>query len=118
VAAGAFGLALWLTLLNGIYATIVQVKVPQRFHGRVFALNTVIAWSTLPLGWAVIAPAASRLLGIGRMYVVFALAIAVLVAVSARVPALARFDADMPDAVPDDLVGVEARKLRLGNDTV
>jgi MFS family permease len=113
VAAGAFGLALWLTLLNGIYATIVQVKVPQRFHGRVFALNTVIAWSTLPLGWAVIAPLASRLLGIGRMYVVFALAIAVLVAVSARVPALARFDADMPDAVPDDLVGVEVRRSRL-----
>jgi len=137
VAIGAFGLALWLTLLNGIYATIVQVKVAQRFHGRVFALNTLIAWSTLPLGWAVVAPYGSRLLGpllmkggalagtvgavigvgpgrgIGLMYIVFGLAIAILVVVSARVPALARFDADMPDAVPDDLVGVEIRRRRL-----
>jgi amino acid adenylation domain-containing protein len=112
VAIGAFGMALWLTLLNGIYATIVQVKVAQRFHGRVFALNTVIAWSTLPLGWAVVAPYGSRLLGIGPMYVVFALAIAILVGVSTRIPALARFDADMPDATPDDLVGVEVRRRR------
>ncbi|MGH3201148.1 MAG: amino acid adenylation domain-containing protein [Streptosporangiaceae bacterium] len=113
VAIGAFGMALWLTLLNGIYATIVQVKVAQRFHGRVFALNTVIAWSTLPLGWAVVAPYGSRLLGIGPMYIVFALAIAILVAVSSQVPALARFDTDMPDAMPDDLVGVEVRRRHL-----
>jgi len=137
VAAGAFGMALWLTLLNGIYATIVQVKVAQRFHGRVFALNTLIAWSTLPLGWAVIAPLGSRLFGpwlvkggplagtvgrvigvgngrgLGLMYIVFALAIAALVAVSARIPALARFDADVPDAIPDDLVGLAARRQRI-----
>ncbi|MEV0348355.1 hypothetical protein AB0H88_21495 [Nonomuraea sp. NPDC050680] len=43
IGVGAFGISLWVTLLNGVYATIVQVKVPQRFHGRVFALNTLIA---------------------------------------------------------------------------
>ncbi len=37
-------------LVNGVYTTIVQVKVPQRFHGRVFALNQMISWSTLPIG--------------------------------------------------------------------
>ncbi|GAA2288350.1 hypothetical protein GCM10010149_38720 [Nonomuraea roseoviolacea subsp. roseoviolacea] len=56
IGAGAFGMSLWLTLLNGVYATIVQVKVPQRFHERVFALNTLIAWSTLPLGFGLVAP--------------------------------------------------------------
>ncbi|MDX3111591.1 MFS transporter, partial [Nonomuraea angiospora] len=56
VGVGAFGMSLWVTLLNGVYATIVQVKVPQRFHGRVFALNTLIAWSTLPLGFGLVAP--------------------------------------------------------------
>ncbi|MFC7585041.1 MFS transporter [Nonomuraea antimicrobica] len=56
VAAGAFGMSLCLALVNGIYATIVQVKVPQRYHGRVFALNTLIAWSTLPLAFGVVAP--------------------------------------------------------------
>jgi len=28
-------MALWLTLVNRHYTTIVQVKVAQRFHGRV-----------------------------------------------------------------------------------
>ena len=62
ITVGAFGMALCLTLLNGIYATIVQVKVPQRFHGRVFALNTVISWSTLPIGFGLVAPGVSALL--------------------------------------------------------
>src|SRR5690606_38140080 len=62
IAIGAFGVSMWLVLLNGVYATIVQVKVPQRFHGRIFAINTVIAWSTLPLGWTLVGPAGSSLL--------------------------------------------------------
>src|SRR6185436_2843115 len=53
---GVFVASLALTVLNGIYAIIIQVKTPQRFHGRVFALNTVLAWSTLPLGFAVLGP--------------------------------------------------------------
>jgi len=58
IALGAFGISLWLVLLNGVYTTIVQVKIPQRFHLRVIALNTLIAWSTLPIGFAVLAPLA------------------------------------------------------------
>ncbi|WP_424535003.1 amino acid adenylation domain-containing protein [Sphaerisporangium viridialbum] len=132
IAAGAFGMTLWLTLLNGIYATIVQVKVPQRFHGRVFALNTVISWSTLPLGFGVVAPVVSGLFepmlarggvlaptvgaligtgpgrGIGFMYVVFALGIAGTALVALRTRSLAGFDEEIPDATPDDLVGAEA----------
>jgi amino acid adenylation domain-containing protein len=136
VGAGAFGMALGLALVNGIYTTIVQVKVPQRFHGRVFALNTVIAWSTLPLGFGLVAPYSARLAeplmrdggplastagaligtgpgrGIGLLYLVFALAMAVLVLVAWRTPALARFDDEVPDAPPDDLVGLQERDRR------
>ncbi|WP_433444169.1 non-ribosomal peptide synthetase/MFS transporter [Nonomuraea sp. CA-141351] len=127
---GAFGMSLWVTLLNGIYATIVQVKVPQRFHGRVFALNTLIAWSTLPLGFGLVAPYGAAVLdpllaqdgplastvgaligtgdgrGVGLMYVLFALAMAVLavVALRSRLPALVDGGAD---AAPDDLVGLQ-----------
>ncbi|GIH27592.1 hypothetical protein Aph01nite_59020 [Acrocarpospora phusangensis] len=132
IAAGAFGMSLALTLVNGIYATIIQVKVPQRFHGRVIALNTLIAWSTLPFAFGLVAPYGSALFepllaeggalagsvgaligvgagrGIGFMYVLFALAIAVIAAVSLRVRRLARFDADVPDAPPDDLIGIQA----------
>jgi amino acid adenylation domain-containing protein len=134
IAAGAFGMALWLTLLNGIYATIVQVKVPQRFHGRVFALNTVISWSTLPIGFGIVAPVVSALFepmlakggvlaptagaligtgpgrGIGFMYVVFAAGIAGTALVGLRTRSLSTFDEEIPDAIPDDLVGAEAHR--------
>jgi hypothetical protein len=130
-------MALWLTLVNGIYTTIVQVKVPQRFHGRVFAVNTLIAWSTLPIGWGLVAPYGARLFnplmvrggalsgtfgrvlgvgpgrGIGLMYLLFAVAMALLVLIALRTPALARFDEQVPDAAPDDLIGFEARQRRL-----
>jgi amino acid adenylation domain-containing protein len=132
IAVGVCGMTAWLTLLNGIYATIVQVKVPQRFHGRVFAMNTIIAWATVPFGWGLVAPNAAGLLdpllakggalaptvgtligtgpgrGIGFMYVVFGLAIVAVALIALRVPVLARFDRDVPDAVADDLVGVQA----------
>src|SRR5690606_16899466 len=62
IAVGVCGITLWITLLNGIYTTIVQVKVPQRFHGRVFAMNTLIAWSTLPIGFGLVAPYAAAVL--------------------------------------------------------
>ena len=114
IAVGAFGMSFWLTVVNGIYTTIVQVKVAQRFHGRVFALNTLIAWSTLPIGWGLIVPYGTKLFEprIGLMYVVFAAAMALIVLVALRTPALRRFDTDVPDSVPDDLIGLEARQRR------
>src|SRR5690606_12979269 len=59
---GAFGLSVWRALLNGVCAAIVQVTVPQRVHGRIFAINTVIPWSPLPLGGPLVGPAGSSLL--------------------------------------------------------
>ncbi|MEW1889188.1 amino acid adenylation domain-containing protein [Streptomyces sp. IBSBF 3010] len=133
IAAGAFGMSFALSLVNGVYSTIVQVKVPQRFHGRVFALNTLVAWSTLPLGHGIIAPLGSSVLGplmepggalapvfgpligtgpgrgIALMYVLFGCAMLGLVALGLRLPVLARFDRDVPEAEPDDLVGLRER---------
>lgn len=137
IAAGAFGMSCALSMVNGVYTTIVQVKVPQRFHGRVFALNTMVAWSTLPIGHGIIAPAGAALFGpmfedggalastvgavigtgpgrgIAFMYVLFGAAMLVLVAVGLRLPVLARFDQEVPDALPDDLVGVQERQRRV-----
>ncbi|MFI9559540.1 amino acid adenylation domain-containing protein [Nonomuraea endophytica] len=127
---GAFGVSLGLALVNGVYATIVQVKVPQRYHGRVFALNQMVAWSTIPLGVGVLTPFAERALeplmlpggaladtvgavlgtgpgrGVALIYVIFGLLIALLVAGALRTRVLARFDDHVPDATPDDLIGV------------
>ncbi|MFZ3492841.1 amino acid adenylation domain-containing protein [Streptomyces sp. 5.8] len=136
VAAGAFGMTYGLALLNGIYATVIQTKVPMRFHGRVIAVNTLVAWSTLPIGFALVAPAGPELLqplmdeggalassigaligtgdgrGIGLLYLVFGLAMAALVLISLCIPVLARFDRDVPDAESDDLIGLETLQAR------
>ncbi|MEV4510910.1 amino acid adenylation domain-containing protein [Dactylosporangium sp. NPDC049525] len=137
VGACAFGLSAALSLVNGVYTTIVQVKVPQRYHGRVFALNTMVAWSTLPIGHGIVAPLGTRFFepllrpggalsgtvgavigtgpgrGIAFMYVVFGLAMAAMVAVGLRIPVLRRFDTDVPDALPDDLVGIQELRRRV-----
>jgi len=137
IAVGAFGMALWLTLLNGIYNTIVQVKVPQRLHGRVLAMNMLIAWSTVPIGFGLVAPYGGRLLepllagggslaptvgaligtgpgrGIGFLYLLLGTAIAVVAAV-ALYGRLSRFDEEVADAAPDDLVGLETLRSRAG----
>lgn len=137
IAVGAFGMSLCLTLLNGVYATIIQVKVPQRFHGRVIALNTLVAWSTLPIGFGLVAPYGAQVFepllapdgplagtvgavlgtgpgrGIGFMYACFAVAIAVVALVALRIRVLRRFDVDVPDALPDDVVGYQALTERI-----
>lgn len=136
VGAGAFGMYLALGIVNGVYNTIIQTKVPPRAHGRVFALNQMVAQSTLPLGWGLVAPFAARVVeplllpdgalattvgavigvgpgrGHGLLYVLFGLCIAMTALVSLATPVLARFDDEVPDAPPDDLVGIEERRAR------
>ncbi|MFI9557432.1 amino acid adenylation domain-containing protein [Nonomuraea endophytica] len=139
VGLGAFGLWCSLSVVNGVFMTIIHVKVPQRFHGRVMAFNQMISWSTLPVGMAVVAPLGERVLepllmpdgalaatvgavigvgpgrGIGFMYVLLGLGIAVHALVSMRIPVLARFDQEVPEADPDDLVGAQALQAGAGN---
>jgi MFS family permease/surfactin synthase thioesterase subunit len=120
VALGGFGMGLTLALINGIYVTIVLVKVPQRFHGRVFALNQMVAWSMISLACGLLAPAVAGALhrvsptrGLGLTVELFAAALVVIVVLAARTRALARFDQTVPDAAVDDLVGVTALGDRL-----
>jgi hypothetical protein len=131
VFAGVFGTALSLALANGIYLTVVQTKIPQRFHGRVIALNQTLTWSTLPIGFALLVPATGRLepllapdgalagtvgrvigtgagRGLGFGYLLCGLAMLLNALVALRVRRLVRLDAELPDAEPDDLVGVQA----------
>ncbi|MBW4701682.1 MULTISPECIES: non-ribosomal peptide synthetase/MFS transporter [unclassified Micromonospora] len=136
IGAGAFGMYLALGIVNGVYQTIIQTKVPARVHGRVFAVNQMVAQSTLPLGWGVVAPFAARVVeptllpdgalagtvgvvlgvgpgrGHGLLYVLFGVCIALTALVSLATPTLARFDDEVPDAPPDDLVGLEERRAR------
>ncbi|MFF4339991.1 amino acid adenylation domain-containing protein [Kitasatospora sp. NPDC001540] len=132
VGAGVFGMFLGLTVMNTVYATIVQVKVPARFHGRVFAVNALFAWCTMPIGFVLLGPGTAALLqpalepggalaptvgrligtgpgrGLGLTYVLFALVLLATGLLLRRLPVFAHFDERVPDARPDDLVGLEA----------
>ena len=134
VMAGFFVLGACMALSQGIYGTLVQVKVPQRYHGRVFAINQTITWSTLPIGFALLAPLSvawfEPLLaeggglagtvgqvigtgegrGIGFAYVVFALVMGAINLGALGLRVLRRFDTEVPDALADDLVGVQERE--------
>jgi amino acid adenylation domain-containing protein len=136
VASGVFGMMLSLALTQATFLTIIQVKVPQRFHGRVFAITQMIAWSTLPIGFAVIAPLGTNLFepllqpggglastvgavigvgegrGIAFVYIVSAVAMLAVTLAALRYRVFSRFDAEAPDALPDDLEGIRERQRR------
>ncbi len=136
VVAGAFGMAFSIGTANGIIMTILQTKVPQRLQGRMFALNTTIASATAPIGFGVLAPYGTELMnwlvsshgvfgtvahdvlgdgpgrGIGLMYFACAGALALLALGSGLIPRIARFDAEVPDAQADDLIGLEEARHR------
>jgi uncharacterized membrane protein len=52
--------------------------------------------------------------GIGFSYVVLGLLIVALGLAALRTRVLSRFDEDMPDALPDDVVGIQALQERRG----
>ena len=137
VTVGLFLMTMAMATAQDIYATIVQVKVPQRYHGRVFALNQTISWSTLPIGFALLAPLGTALFepllapgealagsvgtvigvgpgrGIGLAYLVFGVMLAVVTGGGFLIKALRRFDTEVPDSLPDDLIGAQERARRL-----
>ncbi|WP_432970256.1 MFS transporter [Dactylosporangium sp. CA-233914] len=136
VAVGLAGMLGMLAIIRGTYGTIVHTKVPQRLQGRVFAVNQMISWSTIPLGFAVLTPLWAHVFepmlrpegalagslgllvgtgpgrGIGLMYVVFGLVMAVSSMVCLRVGRVARFDDEVPDTEPDDLLGLTGHHTR------
>ncbi|MFE9204242.1 amino acid adenylation domain-containing protein [Micromonospora sp. NPDC007230] len=125
VALGSFGVGLGLGLHNGIYLSIIQVKVPQRFHGRVLAIIQTLTWATLPLGFAVLVPLSGSVLepmfapggaladsvgaligtgagrGLGFAFVVSGLALAVVSLGAYGQRRLRLFDTETPDAPAD-----------------
>ncbi|HEY0636929.1 MAG TPA: amino acid adenylation domain-containing protein [Pseudonocardiaceae bacterium] len=131
-----FGTGLALAVADGIYLTIIETKVPQRFHARVIALNQTIAWSVFPLGFAFIGPLAATLselalaeggslagsvgavIGVGEgrgvafVFVLCGLAMTLNALGWMAVRRLRRLDVDLPDALPDDLVGVRELEAR------
>jgi MFS family permease len=136
VGIGLFGISFCLGMMNGIFLTIVQTKLPQRLQGRMNAMLTMIATVTLPVGFGLVAAYGPRLLSplatahgtagaiihtvigtgphrsIGLLYVCCGIVLALIALGAGRIRRLARFDAEVPDALPDDLLGIETLRLQ------
>ncbi|MEO3860359.1 amino acid adenylation domain-containing protein [Acrocarpospora sp. B8E8] len=136
IAVCAAGMALMMSIGDGIWITIIHAKVPQRYHARVISINQMLAMSTQPIGLAVqawaaglvfepllreggaLAPTVGALIGVGEgrgiglLYLICGLAMAVTIVIALRHPALAHFDRDTPDAEPDDLAGLAELNAR------
>lgn len=50
-AIGLFLFQVCVALSNGHWQALIQTKVPFNLHGRVFAINQMLAWSTMPVGF-------------------------------------------------------------------
>ncbi|WP_327091142.1 amino acid adenylation domain-containing protein [Nonomuraea sp. NBC_01738] len=131
IAFGLFGMGFGLALSQGVYTTIVQIKVPQRFHGRVVSINQAISWAAFPLGFGVLTPLAGSTLeplmrqegalagtlgtligtgpgrGLALAYLLCGVGLAVAAAIGLRTRVLSGLDTDLPDALPDDLLGIQ-----------
>ncbi len=136
VCVGVFGLSGVIVLVNGTVMTIIQTKVPARIQGRVLAINAMVSTASAPLGFGVLAPQGTRLMewvmtnvpgaepvvhtllgnGPGRaiamVYAMCGLVVLVLVICTRRWRTLTRFDDEVPDARPDDLIGLAQSRAR------
>ena len=133
VAVGVFCYGAFSALILSMYVTIIEVKSPQRLHGRALALNTSVGWALLPATWLLSALAAGWLesalqpggalagtvgvvvgtgpgRGIGLLLVASAVATWLLLLVLVRSRAYWRFDDEVADTLPDDLLGVRGER--------
>ena len=136
IGAGLFATSFCLGLINGIFLAIIQTKIPQRLQGRMLAVLTTITSASVPFALAVLVPIVPRLVSplttatgpagtivravagtghdrsIALVYIVSGLAAAILTLAVGLSSRIARFDTRVPDAVPDDLVGLQALRDR------
>ncbi|MBK9942044.1 MAG: amino acid adenylation domain-containing protein [Kouleothrix sp.] len=131
VALGFFLFTLTLSLSNGCYTVLIQTKVPHHLHGRVFALNQMIAFSTMPLGYLLAGPLADRVFepwlanggwlapslgailgvgagrGIGLLFIVAGLLTVAVTVAGYFYPQLWHLEHELPDADPEAQLAAE-----------
>ena len=131
VAGGLFAYALTLALSNSCYTSLVQVKVPHHLHGRVFSINQMIAFSTMPIGFLLAGPLSDRVFepllehtgalagsigaligtgpgrGMGLLVIIIGVLTVLITAAGYLYPPLWNLERDIPDAQPDEALAQE-----------
>lgn len=131
MAAGMFGFWCFLGISNACYTVLIQVKVPHHLHGRIFAMNQVVAFSTMPVGFVIAGPLADRVFepllatdgalagsvgqvlgtgpgrGVGLLLVLVGALAALVNATGYLRPRLRRFEQEMADADPETAIATD-----------
>jgi MFS transporter, DHA3 family, macrolide efflux protein len=123
IAAAGFGFSLVMPISSGCSQAIWQSKVAPDVQGRVFSIRRMIAFSIMPLAYALAGPLAERFFepwmsqggwlspvfgpliglgpgrGIGLMFVIIGLLYMLLAGLILLHPRIRRLEAELPDAV-------------------
>jgi DHA3 family macrolide efflux protein-like MFS transporter len=127
IAFTTFVFSLCLPIVLGCSQAIWQSKVAPGVQGRVFAVRRMIAWSTLPLAYAVAGPLADRVFnplltvggplsgtvgrvigvgpgrGIGMLFIVLGLCVCLTALAGYLYHPLRMVEEELPDALPDEV---------------
>lgn len=127
IAISTFVFSLCLPFVLGCSQAIWQSKVAPGVQGRVFAVRRMIAWSTLPLAYAVAGPLADRVFnpllivggplsgtvgqvigvgpgrGIGMLFIVLGFCICLTALAGYLYRPLRMVEEELPDALPDEV---------------
>lgn len=122
VGIGTFGMYFVLPIINGCSQAIWQTKTPPDVQGRVFAVRRMIGASTVPFSYFIAGPLADKVFtpmldgpfksltrvigdgpgrGIGLMFIVGGISIALAQIGGYLYSPLRRVEADLPDALTD-----------------
>jgi DHA3 family macrolide efflux protein-like MFS transporter len=124
IAGAGFAYLFAFPILTAASQALWQSKVEPDLQGRVFAVRRMVAWSTVPLAFALAGPLADRVFepllaasgplagtlgpwigtgpgrGIGLLFIVLGVLVVGTVTIAASVPRLRRLEEEIPDALP------------------
>lgn len=130
VTAAGFGLMATIAVVNGTSQALWQIKVAPEVQGRTFSVRRMLAQMAIPVTYLLAGPLADGIFepllavggglagsvgsligtgpgrGIGFMFVLMGLGTVILAVIAAAVPVIRNLEAELPDMIPDEPVGV------------
>ncbi len=127
---GLFGMGVAIALINAHWMALIQTKVGLELQGRVIAINQMVSWAMVPLGFLTSGPLIAYLvkpLLAGRLgqlignsegsalsfaMMIAGIVIALLAVAGYRYPTLRFMEDTLPDAIPDAVISENKDELQ------
>lgn len=134
VAVGMFGIGVAVTIINAHWLSLIQSKVGLELQGRVLAMNQMLGWAMIPIGFITadplhtrifapllqgpLATTVGRLIGVGEgrglalMMVTAGAALTLLAFAGYNYRPLRYMEDKLPDAIPDAIIIADKDELQ------